>query len=386
MLKKNKLIRITTVPMALAYPLSGQPSFMHKNGFDVIMISANGKELPKVLSNEICPHIVIPMTRRITPWQDLWSLFRLIKFIKKEKPDIVHTETPKAGLLGMLASRICNVNIRIHTVAGLPLMVENGFKLWLLKLVEKITYAAATNVWPNSYSLKEFILKHNFTSSQKIHVIGKGSSNGINTERFNVEHLNPEVLEEVKKSFCYDGNCLYFLFVGRMVFDKGIIELVNTFIKLQNIHSNLRLILLGNYEKLLDPLPEKIESEIKTNPYIIHINWTNHVEYYMAVSDYFIFPSYREGFPNVLLEAAAMQLPIICSNIAGNIDIVTNDKTGVIFESQNENSLEEAMIKSMQTPQKSIQMASCLHKLVTNSFEREIFWKSMLLEYRNLIN
>ncbi|MEI9957965.1 MAG: glycosyltransferase [Ferruginibacter sp.] len=127
----HKLIRITTVPMALRYLLPGQMNFMQQNGFDVIMISADGPELNDVLQNEKCPHIVVPMTRRISPWKDLKCLWALIKIFKKERPDIVHTHTPKAGLLGMMAAKFCGVKVRIHTVAGMPLMVEKGFTFHL---------------------------------------------------------------------------------------------------------------------------------------------------------------------------------------------------------------------------------------------------------------
>ena len=124
--------------MALRYLLPGQMRFMAANGFDVLMISADGKELADVIENEQCPHMIVPMTRKITPLQDLKCLYRLIKIFRKEKPDIVHTHTPKAGLLGMLAAKFSGVKTRIHTVAGLPLMAETGFKYHLLIFIEKL--------------------------------------------------------------------------------------------------------------------------------------------------------------------------------------------------------------------------------------------------------
>ena len=383
---KPKLIRITTVPMALAYPLRGQPSFMQANGFDVLMISADGKELPLLFQNETCRHTIVPMTRSITPLRDLACIFKLAAIFKKEKPDIVHTETPKAGLLGMIAARLCGVKVRIHTVAGLPLMVEKGMKLRILKWVEKITYAAATNVWPNSNSLREFILEHKFTAPRKITVPGKGSSNGVDTKRFNKDNLDPAILADVKTSIHYTAGNLYLLFIGRLVLDKGITELVNVFTTLQKERPRLRLILAGQYEPALDPLPLNIEKEITDNKNIIHIEWTNTVEYYMAAADYFIFPSYREGFPNVLLEAAAMELPIVCSRIAGNVDIVTDNQTGLIFESQNEEDLRRKLTAALNEPVLMKQMAAILKEKITSSYKREAFWESMKKEYEILLN
>src|SRR5882762_7685479 len=163
-----KLIRITTVPMALRYLLPGQMRFMAGNGFDVLMISADGKELKDVIEKEACPHIIVPMTRKITPLRDLRCLFKLIKILKKEKPDIVHTHTPKAGILGMLAAKCCGVKLRIHTVAGLPMMVEKGWKYRLLRFVEKRTYAAANHIWPNSNSLLQFITEQKLCDPEKL--------------------------------------------------------------------------------------------------------------------------------------------------------------------------------------------------------------------------
>lgn len=381
---KKKLLRITTVPIAIAYPLRGQPNFMHNNGFDVLLVSAEGSEWDLVKQQETCPYVIVPMTRSITPLKDIRSLYLLIKLIKQQKPDIVHTETPKAGLLGMLAAWFCRVNVRIHTVAGLPLMVEKGVKLWLLKIIEKITYAAATNVWPNSPSLKNYILQHRFCSPKKLTVIGKGSSNGIDTKRFCVTTINPVELSSIKKSISYDDQNKYLLFVGRMVLDKGIVELVHAFTKIQQQNPSLRLILAGQFEKSLDPLPKDIEDAIHHHPAIIHIDWTNKVEYYMALSHFFVFPSYREGFPNVLLEAALMKLPILCSKIYGNVDIVEHQKTGLLFESHDENALSEQLKWALQNPTQIKVMADKLYDDIVTTFPREIFWETMKLEYDKL--
>ena len=372
--------------MALAYPLSGQPGFMQHHGFEVIMISSDGKELPRLLQAEPCKHIVVHMTRKITPLADLKALLRLIKIFRKYRPHIVHTETPKAGLLGMLAAKYSGVKIRIHTIAGLPLMVEKGIKRTILERVEKLTYAAATQVWPNSRSLLNFVLQHKLTAENKLRVIGKGSSNGINTTRFSREALKPEVLDCIKTSFSYDASYTYLLFVGRIVRDKGIIELIDAFVALQNTNPSLKLLLLGHYEEVLDPVPPHIAQQIKSNSGIIHIDWTDSVEYYMAAADYFVFPSYREGFPNVLLEAGAMELPIVCSRIAGNVDIVTHGETGYIFNSQDDAALMEALATALANPGEAKRMAAVLREKVITTYQREIFWEEMLSAYRNLLN
>jgi len=372
--------------MALKYLLPGQMHFMQQNGFDVLMISADGKEREDVMEREGCPHIIVPMTRQITPVQDLKCLIKLIKIFRKERPDIVHTHTPKAGLLGMLAAKICSVKVRIHTVAGLPLMVEKGWKLQLLTFIEKLTYASANQVWPNSNSLKEYITSHHLTRPGKLSVIAKGSTNGIDLHRFNPHGLSPQIITEVKNLISFSEENIYLLCIGRLVLDKGIVELVNAFIRLHEKNSALQLILVGDFEEVLDPLPADILTEIETNKSIIHIRWTNQVEYFMAIANLFIFPSHREGFPNVLLQAGAMQLPIICSKIPGNIDIVENEKTGLIFETANTAQVTSNVEYALNHMPEMNAMALILHKHINENFRRENIWNSILMKYQSLLN
>ena len=372
--------------MALRYLLPGQMNYMKQNGFDVLMISADGKERNEVIKNENCEHIIVPMTRKITPIQDLNCLIQLIKIFRNQKPDIVHTHTPKAGLLGMIAAKACGVKIRIHTVAGMPLAVETGFKLQLLKFIEKLTYAAANHVWPNSFSLLKFITENKFTSSKKLKVISKGSSNGIDLNRFDKSNFNETIIKSVKESVQYNVANIYLLCIGRLVKDKGIVELVNAFKKIEKNNTKVKLVLVGVFEEHLDPLPKETINEIKTNPNIIHIDWSNHVEYYISLANMFIFPSHREGFPNVLLQSGALGTPIICSKIAGNVDIVENNVTGLIFDVGNENELEKQINFALQNENLLKIMAKNLKENIYNSFGKEKIWQAILQEYKMLLS
>lgn len=381
----KKLIRITTIPMALHVLLPGQMKFMSENGFKVIMISADGENLDKVIENEKCQHIIVPMTRKITPWQDLLCLFQLIKIFRKEKPDIVHSHTPKAGLLGMMAAKISGIKIRIHTVAGLPLMEESGLKYALLKQIEKITYSVANHVWPNSNSLYNFIKKNNLADAYKLKVIGQGSTNGVSITRFNKETLDKNFLTVIKGNINYDTASVYLLYIGRLVKHKGIVELVNVFSLLKKNYPHLKLILVGIFESSLDPLPKKILKQIVDDPCIINVGWSDNAEYYMSLAHYFVFPSYREGFPNVLLEAGAIQLPVICSNIPGNTDIIIHNETGLLFEKKNEKDMYQKLKYALDNPKKMLSMANKLQHYIKFWYEREMYWKILLEEYNKLI-
>jgi glycosyltransferase involved in cell wall biosynthesis len=381
----KKLIRITTIPMALHVLLPGQMKFMSENGFEVIMISAGGENLDKVIENEKCRHIMVPMTRQITPWQDLKCLIQLIKIFRKEKPDIVHSHTPKAGLLGMVAAKISGIKIRIHTVAGLPLMEEIGLKYALLKQIEKITYSVANHVWPNSNSLYNFIKKNNLAGEYKLKVIGQGSTNGVSSRRFNKDTLDKNFLTVIKEKINYDPANIYLLCIGRLVKHKGIVELVNVFSLLKKRYSCLKLILVGVFESSLDPLPKKILKQIVDDPCIINMGWSDKAEFYMGLADYFVFPSYREGFPNVLLEAGAIRLPIICTNIPGNTDIIIHNETGLLFEKKNEEDMYQKLKYALDNPKQMLSMANKLQHYIRSCYEREMYWKILLEEYNKLI-
>lgn len=381
---EKTIIRITTVPMAFKVLLAGQIKYMHEHGFKVIMVSADGREREDVMKAEGCEHIIVPMTRKITPFSDLVSFFRLRKLIKKYKPAIVHTHTPKAGLLGMMAAKAAGVKIRIHTVAGLPLMLETGFKRKLLEFTEKLTYRFATEVRPNSKSMYQFIQENKLVDPAKLLIIGNGSTNGVDAKKFSRSNLQQAQLQNISQTIKNIPGALKILCVGRMVKDKGIEELISVFKRLQLLH-NVQLILVGPFEPHLDPLSAVIVQEIENNPAITHIDWSDAVEYYMALTDIFVHPSHREGFPNVILQAGAMQLPVVCSDIPGNIDIVTDGKTGFVFSVKNEDALFEKLQQAITNKAESNKMATALFEEVTELYNRERIHEMILSSYNRLL-
>lgn len=381
-----KLIRITTVPMALKHLLEGQMRYMSQHGFEVIMISADGKERNDVVNNEQCVHVIIPMTRKITPLADLKSLWQLYKYLKQAKPDIVHSHTPKAGLISMLAAKFAGIKIRIHTIAGLRFMTSSGITRSILVRMEKMTAAAATHVWPNSFSLFSYIKRNKLAKLSKLQVIGHGSTNGIDLQRFSASSLKSAKLTEIKHLISYDSQFTYLLCVGRIVKDKGIEELLNVFKKLYNSNEQLRLILLGSFEQELDPIANEASSILNNHPGIIHISWNDAVEYFMHLADILVHPSYREGFPNVLLQAGAMNCPVACSRIEGNVDIVTHDNTGLIFEVKNEKDLEDKLRYGLNHEVKMKQYAVALRQKIETYYDRRFVQETLKNKYLELLN
>lgn len=380
---EKTIMRITTVPMAFKVLLSNQIKFMNAHGFNVIMVSSFGNEREDIIRNEGSRHIVVPMTRKITPFLDLFSLLKLQKLMKKYKPDIVHTHTPKAGLLGMLAAKSTGIKVRIHTVAGLPLMVENGLKKQLLLATEKLTYKNATEIWPNSNSLKNYIKENSLAKEEKIILIGSGSTNGVNLEKFSEKNLDEKIKNDIGNSINL-ANEIKLLFVGRMVKDKGIEELIIAFKRLRDRY-NVRLILVGPFEQDLDPLSENTMHSIRENPCISHISWSDSIEYYMALCDILIHPSHREGFPNVILQAGAMKLPVICSDIPGNTDIVKNNETALIFRTGDVDELYNAVSSAIENTEQKNKIALALYDEVVQLYDQKKIHNLILNRYNFLL-
>lgn len=385
----KKLIRITTVPISFKVLLKGQLRFMASNGFDVKGVSSEGEELREVYENEGIVMEAINMSRKITPFQDLKSLWEMWNFLRKEKPQIVHTHTPKAGIIGMLAARLAGVPHRLHTVAGLPLMEATGIKRKILNFVEKLTYSSATRVYPNSKGLYDFILQNNFTQSNKLKIIGNGSSNGINTTFFSPDQVSETERVMLREKLNIQPDDFVFVFVGRIVSDKGINELIKAFSELQTAENNeltgIKLLLVGGLESDLDPLNPETLAEINQNKDIISVGFQQDVRPFFAISDALAFPSYREGFPNVVMQAGAMGLPSIVSDINGCNEIIVEGENGLIIPSKNVEKLKEKMLTLARDKNLYIKLKENSRRMIENRYEQSVVWKALLEEYEGLL-
>jgi glycosyltransferase involved in cell wall biosynthesis len=388
--KKYKLIRVTTVAMSLNVLLKGQFRFFQNNGFEVICVSSDSSDLYSVGVNEGVNVRSIEMTRRISPFYDFVSLWRMYNFIKDIRPDIVHSHTPKAGIVSMLASKMAGVPLRIHTVAGLPLMESNGVKRFLLKAVEFLTYACSTHVFPNSFGLRNFILKERLVSESKVKVLGNGSSNGVDTTYFSASSVSLSDIEDIRNKLEIKESDFVFLFVGRLVTDKGINELVDAFLSVADLEkykgkSNIKLLLVGSFERELDPLSDKTLTIISQNDSIIVTGFVADVRPYFLVSDCLVFPSYREGFPNVVLQAGSMGLPSIVSDINGCNEIITDGLNGIIVPPKDVDSLLIAMKRICLDQQLRSKLGLEARRIIETRYEQNVLWNLLKAEYLILL-
>ena len=384
----KKLIRITTVPLSLKVLLKGQLRFMASNGFDVKGVSSEGEELREVHENEGIAVEAITMSRKITPFQDLKSLWEMWNFLRKEKPQIVHTHTPKAGIIGMLAARLAGVPHRLHTVAGLPLMEATGVKRKILNFVEKLTYSSATRVYPNSKGLYDFILQNNFTQSNKLKIIANGSSNGIDTAFFSPDQVTEIERVTLREKLNIQPDDFVFVFVGRIVSDKGINELIKAFSELQTVENKptgIKLLLVGGLENDLDPLNPETLAEINQNKDIISVGFQRDVRSFFAIADALVFPSYREGFPNVVMQAGAMGLPSIVSDINGCNEIIIEGENGLIIPPKNVEKLKEKMLTLAKDKNLYTKLKGNSRRMIENRYEQSVVWNALLEEYEGLL-
>ena len=382
-MEKTKLIRITTVPISLEKLLTGQLQFM-STYFEVIAVSSEPENLQKVGQKQGVATFALEMSRKITPIADAKAVYKLYKFLKNTKPSIVHTHTPKAGIVGMLAALLAGVPHRLHTVAGMPLLETTGLKRKVLDFVEKLTYSCATKVYPNSFGLKDIILQNKLCSLSKLKVLANGSSNGINTSYFSPNDYSFEENLALREQLKINATDFVFIFIGRLVKDKGINEMVKAFEILATNYSNAKLLLVGNYEDDLDPLfPETMDS-INSNKAIISTGYQPDVRPYLACADALVFPSYREGFPNVVMQAGAMGLPSIVSNINGCNEIIVEGENGTIIPVKNSEKLLEKMLLFLENPSYFSTLKANARPMIVSRYEQNVVWKAILEEYNSL--
>ena len=370
-----KIIRSSTVPQSLNTFYKGMLSELSKN-YEVIALSSSGPEMEEIRQREGVRTIIVNMERHISPLKDIVSLWRLIRVFKKERPDMVHSITPKAGLLCMMAAWITHVPIRIHTFTGLVFPTSTGIQRRILMLTDKITCFCATHVNPEGEGVKNDLLNYKITK-KPLKILGHGNIRGVD---MNYYSRRPEVLKIADE--LRDNNSFTYVFVGRIVRDKGINELCEAFDRLCTVFPNIKMNLVGIYEDKIDPISASARDIIKNNSHINAVGRKSADELlaYYASADCFVFPSYREGFPNTVLEAGAMGLPSIVTDINGAREIIVEGENGVIIPSHNSEALFQAMKDMITDNKKRENMASNARRMIEERFEQN-YVRQCLYEY-----
>jgi glycosyltransferase involved in cell wall biosynthesis len=377
---RPKLLRISTVALSLNLLLKGQLAFLNKH-FNLIAVSGNGKDLNEVERREQVTTISVEFQRNISPFKDFISLWQLYWLFNKEKPLIVHSITPKAGLISMTAAYFARVPIRMHTFTGLIFPTRTGLMKKILVVMDKLLCHFATNVYPEGQGVRNDLINFKITAKPLI-ILANGNVNGIDTSYFSSENFTEQQNQDLKYSLGIKPDDFVFIFVGRLVGDKGINELVGAFENFE--FQNSKLLLVGPLEINLDPLHDKTLQEIKNNPNIISVGFQKDVRPYFAISNCLAFPSYREGFPNVVMQAGSMGLPSIVTNINGCNEIIMDGQNGIIIPVRDTESLSKAMSKIISNVNFYKQLQLLARSMIVLRYEQDLVWEAILAEYKKL--
>lgn len=375
----NKIIRVATVPLSLNILLRNQFKFLRKY-YHVVAISSPGEDLFEVGTRENVDIKGIEIKRKISIINDITALYKLYVYFRKEKPLIVHSITPKAGLLSMMAAKMAGIPIRIHTFTGLIFPTSTGAMKHLLIWMDRLLCYCATNIYPEGQGVRNDLVKYNITK-KPLKILANGNVNGIDLTFFDPSIFSEEDKLSLKEKLAILPDDFVFIFIGRLVKDKGINELIHAFKKLSS--SKTKLLLVGS----LEPdhgLEDDTLHEMKNNPDIISVGFQKDVRLFLAISDVLVFPSYREGFPNVVMQAGAMGLPSIVTDINGSNEIIIDQENGIIIPSKNDLTLHESMLMISKDHAVREKLKRNARQMIADRYQQSVVLNALLEEYKNL--
>ena len=375
----KKILRACTVPQSIGFVVGMIPDLTKE--YEVGVLSSPGEEWAMLDKyGDAVKRLEVPMERHISPLRDLRSLWRLVRVFRRERPDMVHSMTPKAGMLCMLAAWITRVPVRVHMFTGLVFPTATGVKRRILMATDRLTCACATHVLPEGEGVKRDLLDNGITR-KPIKVLGYGNCRGIDLDRF--DPTLSEVQAEAAK--LRKPEVFTFIAIGRLVGDKGINELVAAFSRLNRELPATCLILVGPQEKELDPLSPATLLEIESNPAIEAVGNQADVRPWLAAADCHVLASYREGFPNVVIEAGAMGLPQIVTDINGANEIIINGQNGTIIPPKDTEELYAAMHRIAGDSDLRRTQAANARALIASRYEQSYVRRCLYNFYREIL-
>lgn len=379
-LPPRRVIHITTVPDSLIF-LRGQGAFLRERGWELQVISAPGPQLDQFRRDEGVECHAVPMERRITPLSDLRALTQLIIHLRAERPHIVHASTPKAGLLGTIAARLSGVPTCVYHMRGLPMATAVGWKRELLRTTERLSCGFAHHVLCVSSSLRDVAIAERICAHDAIEVLGSGSGQGVEAlTRFDPERA-PGTRHRVRAELGIDEGSFVVGFVGRLVRDKGIIELAEAWNQLKAAVPTARLLLVGGPD-VRDPVPPEILGALSRDLRVVSVGYRDDTAPLYAAMDVLALPTYREGFPNVALEAASMGLPIVASRVTGCVDAVVDGETGLLIPAFDADALAHALLRYASSATLRQRHGLLGRQRVLRDFRRELVWENLLSAYQ----
>jgi len=382
-----KLVHILTVPLSLRF-LEGQINHFQQNGYEISVITSPGAMLDEFAIEQHVKAYGIEMPRKITPFNDLVAVWRIWRVLRHIKPDIVHSHTPKGGLLGTIGAWLARVPNRIYHARGLPFEASTGNKRKLLMWTEKISCGLANRVFCNSQSNREVIVHEGLCRADKITMLHHGSSNGVDATHLFKPYATDAIKQETRAKLKLPLDSIVIGFVGRIVHDKGIDELIQAWKILREQYADVRLLFVGEFEEQDIVLPET--REVIKNDERIHfadfVSSKNDMPPLYSAMDILVLPSHREGLPNVILEAGGMGLPVVSTFASGCKDAVVDGQTGILVPVDHADDLAKAIQQYLDDPSLRQKHGQAGRQRMINDFRPEDIWRAQLDEYRQLLS
>ncbi|MBS3909310.1 MAG: sugar transferase [Actinobacteria bacterium] len=375
---------MTTVPQTLRF-FVGQIGYLKERGIDVHCLSSPGPELDEFALCERVPVHAIEMPRRITPLRDIAAVLRIWRRLHIVKPHIVHAHTPKGGLLGMVGAWLARVPVRIYHIHGLPFMTATGYKRVLLILTEKLACRLADQVLCVSDSILGVAVGAGICQANKIKVLHNGSINGVDSKAmFNPMKKTQDARTRVCENYNIPEEARIIGYVGRIVRDKGIAELAGAWNVLRKQSPEFHLVVVGAFESQ-DPVQEDVIQMLYDDARVHFTGRVKDPSELYGVMDVLALPSYREGFPVVPMEAAAMAVPVVATRVPGCIDAVQDNVTGALVPAYDAAALREAIARYLQDPELRRAHGQAGRMRVERDFQPEVIWEALYAEYGRLL-
>ncbi len=379
-----RVVHIVTASMTTRL-MRRQLQYLREAGFEVTIVSAPGKELEAVAQQEGVKWAAVPMEREISPLKDILSLWLLWRLLRQLRPAVVNVGTAKAGLLAGIAARLAGVPCRIYTLHGIRLETTRGIKRWLLTWTERISCACANRVLCVSDSVRRLALELSLTEAKRAAVLAAGSFNGVEASRFAPTPERLARARELKRELGFPEHAPVIGFVGRLVRDKGVPELLEAFEQVRRRFPETRLLLLGRFETG-DPVPERTRQLILSDPAIVHVGYVSDPSIHYQVMDMLALPTHREGFPTVVLEAAAAGKPVVAARATGAVDAVVDGVTGLLVPVGDAKALAEALGELIAAPEVAVRMGKAGRERVEREFPTERLCRALAELYCTLLS
>jgi glycosyltransferase involved in cell wall biosynthesis len=344
--RKRTIVLVTSIPETIFSTMEELIPFLVRKNFNVVAMGSKGQWLsPEDVKRKFTiPYYTINFTRIFSPLRDILALFGVLKTLLLLRPDVIHYSTPKAALLTSIAAYVARVPTRTYTIRGMTYVGKKGPAFFLSIMIERLTCLLSQSVLCVSASNLSYCASKKICSPEKISILGSGSSHGVDAEKkFNRALLLKDKLVDMKKKLGIPAGAVVFGFVGRLVRDKGAEELLSAWDKFSQKHADAFLLIIGDNQEPRDRVHAHAISGKTANERLRVIRPTTDIAAYYGIMDVVVLPSHREGFPNVVLEAGAMELPVITTNAIGCRDSVVDGKTGLVFQCGNKDELLEKM-------------------------------------------